>query len=238
MATPAPRMSSTFMSFDISQDAEANTASVELPDDTMPRLDEQGRPMSGKIWDGAWGTWRDNLIGPSNKSEKQIMYNLAGWWDYILPNAQQYAPIRLQARRMQEKTWDTTTCEQIVQIRNYLRGDQHWLINESGGQVLGMIDQFIISKGLDPKDYGRVEVEEETSSSEEMSVEDMPMPRFGGIKRTLDDDEDMDARLKRLCVEMDKVRGLDMAACRGDSNDAEGKGKRWDKGDTGRCRKA
>ena len=88
MTTPAPRMSSTFMSFDISQDAEANTASVELPDDTVAILDEHDRPMSGKIWDGAWGTWKPNYVGPSNKSEEQIFYNLAGWWSYVLPNAQ------------------------------------------------------------------------------------------------------------------------------------------------------
>ena len=156
--------------------------------------------MSGKIWDGAWGTWKHNFVGPSNKSEKQIFYNLAGWWDYTLPNLQQYAPIRLQARRMQEKTWESTPREQIVQIRNILRADDHWMLREFGGQVLGMIDQFIISKGLDPNDYGHMEVAEETSSSEDMSIEDMPMPRFGGIKRTLDDDEDMDARLKRLCL--------------------------------------
>ena len=37
-------------------------------------------------------------------------------------------------------------------------------------------------------------------------MEDVPMPSFGGRKRTLDDNEDMDARLKRVCVEMDKVR--------------------------------
>ena len=201
MATPAPRMSSTFMSFDIAVEAEM-TASEELPNDTPQVHDDQGNPMAGKIWDGAWSTWRPNLVGPSTHSEKQIFYNLAGWWSYILPSGQQYAAMRLQARRLQERTWDTTPRDQLVAIRNILRNDR-----EFGSQVFKMVDDFIIAKGQDPKDYGQQPAEhEDDSSDEETVVEDVPMPSFGGIKRTLDDNEEVDAKLKRVCVEMDKVR--------------------------------
>ena len=79
-----------------------------------------------------------------------------------------------------------------------------------GAQVFKLVDDFIRAKGEDPILYAhRPAAPDDSSTSDEgtLSVaEYVPMPKFSGKKRSLDGNEEMDDKFKRVRLEMENVR--------------------------------